>query len=172
MKHALGAQSTYRERVLWEIAERYHDYVDTLNGPTGVPGDGSGTDGMPKTYTATVREFERLLCLMRNQAKQQSFNGHSLGTLRWHIVEYHLKAQRVVRQQPILARKNGKMVALRTIDGKPATRPVLAYIRDPQVREQKARDGIAWMAQHWGLATEPMLPDTGEAKAEPLLIAA
>lgn len=148
-----------REIVLWEIAERYTDLVEPLNGPTLVAGDGESLAVMPGTYTPTVREFERLMAVMRNQAKQKAFRGTSLGKLRWHILEWHLKAERVVRHQTVTAKRHGKVVPLRSGDGTTVQRLVVGYRRDPQAREQKARDGIAWMAENWALKHEPMLPE-------------
>jgi hypothetical protein len=94
-----------RARVLWEIAERYHELVDPLNSGEGIRGTGELVPLMPRTYTATVKEFERLFAVMRNQARQQAFRGESLGTLRWHILEYHLKAERIVRLEVVTVKQ-------------------------------------------------------------------
>jgi hypothetical protein len=152
--------SPSRVAVLTQIAERYHELVDTLNGPSGIRGDGDALALMPVTYTQTVREFERLMGRMRNQAKQQAYAGHSLGRLRWHILEYHIKAEPVIRREPVIAIKNGKPVHLKDADGKPAYRRSIQpeqYRRHPDAREVKATLGLEWMALNWGLKSEPML---------------
>lgn len=150
---------SYRERVLWEIAERYHEFTETLVS-AGIPGNGEtfGVLEMPDTYTPTVREFERLLGVMHNQAKQKSFRGVGLGRLRWHLLEWHLKAERVIRREPVTAKKNGKVVVLRDADGLMVVRPVIGFRRHRDAREERARDAVAWMAENWGLFSEPMLP--------------
>lgn len=154
-----AAPKNSRERVLWEIAERYDELVSPLNGPADLRGSGERHAMMPASYTPTVQEFERLLGVMRNQAKQQAFRGHSIGTLRWHILEYCLKAVRTIKQQPVTVVKRGKKkpVPLRHKDGSPVTAPAFHYVRHPQARKEMAELGISWMAQNWGLKTEPML---------------
>lgn len=151
---------TSRERVLWEIAERYEELVDPMCGPAAIRGDGESVGLMPGTYTPTVREFERLLGVMRNQAKQKAFRGHSLGKLRWHLVEWHIKAVRTVKYEKVVEKKHGKKVRLLfDADGSQTTRPVIRFTRDRDAREPLARAAIAWMSENWGLMSEPMLPD-------------
>jgi hypothetical protein len=142
--------------VLWDIAELYDELVCPLNGGEGVRGTGESVVMMPPTYTATVKEFERLLGVMRNQARQQAFRGESLGTLRWHILEYLLKPQRIVRLQTVKVRKGRRLVELRHPNGDLVMRPVVGFTgRDPGARKERAEDGLEWIAARWGLAYPP-----------------
>lgn len=143
---------------MWDIAARYHELVDPLNSGEGVRGTGELVPLMPATYTESVREFERLYDLMRNRAKQESFRGVSVGTLRWHILEYHLKAEKVVRIEPVRVLKGRKRVQLRDANGDLVVRLNVGYRRHPDAREGRAVDGIEWIAGRWGLRSEPMLP--------------
>jgi hypothetical protein len=149
-----------RTTTLEHIAANYHQLVSPLNGPSGIRGDGQSDPAMPPTYTPTVREFERLMRLMRNQAKQQAHSGESLGTLRWHILAWHVNADRSPHQQPVVVTTNtGKKRQLRRRDGRPELRVTHRNPprRHPQARADKARLGIEWLAQNWGLRTEPEL---------------
>lgn len=149
---------TKRVAILAEIALRYHELVDP-GLREGLRGDGNGCPRMPTTYTPTVKEFERLMRLMRSQARQQASHGESVGTLRWHVNAWYVNAQKVVRHRPVHVPSHGKLKALRDQDGHIVTRPVVSYRRHPDARQQKADWGIEWIAQHWGLETEPMLPE-------------
>jgi hypothetical protein len=145
-----------RARVLWEIAEEHDELVCPLNGGEGVRGTGESVPMMPPTYSATVREFERLMGVMRNQARQQAFRGCAVGTLRWHVLEYLLKPERVVRAETVKVRKGRRLVELRHPDGSLVMRPVVGYARrDPGARKDRAADGIEWIAEHWSLSFEP-----------------
>lgn len=141
-----------REAVLWQIASLYSDLVSPLNGPSGVPGDGDSYGGMPSTYTPTIREFERLLVVMREG------DAH-IRSLRWHLLEYHLKATRVMRHEPrnVITKGKGRS-RLVDADGNVVTVPVIRITRHPKADEGKAREAVALMARWWGLRSEPMLP--------------
>lgn len=54
-----------RVKVLRVIAERYLELVDPMQGPSGISGDGGSSGFMPDTYSPTVREFERLMSVMK-----------------------------------------------------------------------------------------------------------
>jgi len=113
-----------------------------------------------------VGEVERLLGVMRNQARQQAFRGVSLGTLRWHVLAWYVNVDRVASWHPVKLRRgkrppvaSGQQV-LRDREGRwvPAVRVEHPPRRDPQAREARALDGVAWMAERWSLGHEPMLP--------------
>lgn len=141
-----------RIEILTEIASRYEELVDTP-GRTGVPGSGEYGPRMPRTYTATVKEFERLLKRMRNQAKQKAYGGYSLGTLWWHLVQWHVhprgRVQRVVAVRQKV--KGGRSMVVYT--------PTMVVVRHPDSREERAVLALEWMSEHWGLGVEPMVPD-------------
>jgi hypothetical protein len=148
-----------RVEILSQIALRYHELVEPA-GRNGIPGDGEGVTLTPRTYTGTVREFERLMCVMRNQAKQQAYAGYSLGKLRWHVLKWFVDAQPVVRSVPLLVSgKGGNLVAAYDSDGERAMVRTVGFIRDRDAREDRAMLGLGWMAETWGLRHEPFLPD-------------
>jgi hypothetical protein len=147
-----------RVEILSQIALRYHELVEPA-GRNGIPGDGEGVTLTPRTYTGTVREFERLMCVMRNQAKQQAYAGWPLGKLRWHIMAWFVDAQPVVRSRPLLVTgKGGKLVPAYESTGERAMVRTAAFIRNPDAREDRALLGLGWMAEAWALKIEPMLP--------------
>lgn len=148
-----------RVLVLAQIADWYSELVDPLSGPSGVPGDGESPVGMPRTYTPTVREFERLLGVMRNRARQEAYAGFALGKLRWHVMEWFVSPPRVRREEPVFVDgKGGKRRRLVGVDGRPVTRPRIVRLRHRDAREDRALLGLEWMAANWGLVSEPMLP--------------
>lgn len=159
-----------RVLTLAEIAGRYHELVDPSMGPDRIRGDGDSVALMPKTYTPTVREFERLLRVMRNQAKQKAHAGYALGKLRWHIMAWYVDAVSVVESRQLwVSAKGGKRVPAKNADGTPAVVRTVAYRRDRDAREDRAQLGLEWMAQEWEdrvwdakkrnwLIREPFLP--------------
>jgi hypothetical protein len=148
-----------RVEVLSQIASRYVELTEPC-GKDGIRGDGTGVSLMPRTYTATVKEFERLMGVMRNQAKQKAYAGWSLGKLSWHILEWFVKAEPVVRSRPLLVTgKGGKLVPAYESTGERAMIRTAAYLRNPDAREDRALLGLEWMAGAWALRIEPMLPD-------------
>lgn len=162
---------SYRVRVLTEIAARYHELVDPLS-KAGIPGDGdtAGLLQMPRTYTDTVREFERLCRLMRDDRTSPliilaSGEKVSVRQLKWHLTEYHLNAQTVIRHRPVEKLRGRHRVRLMNHDGTPATKPEIATMRNPQARADLANAAIRWMCDRWGLKTEPMLPGELQAAA-------
>lgn len=148
-----------RVNVLAEIARCYAELVDPLNGGSGVPGDGSSPIQMPRTYTPTVKEFERLLRLMRHTSDQQGkYEGYRLKTLAFHLEGWHTTAERIIRRQPVIVVSHGKPRQLKNHDGSTKTRPVIAYRRHPEALEERAQLALRWIAEQWSLGHEPMLP--------------
>ena len=144
-----------RVRILIEIAERFRELVDPLSGPSGVRGDGGSGPGMPPTYTATVREFERLAVRLREERRD----------LWWHLDGWWLSAEsRTVFHCPRCgmchqpahrhpSRRNaGKVVEVKC-------KRVIAWSRRPGARESLARKAVETMAGWWVLESEPMLPE-------------
>jgi hypothetical protein len=149
-----------RQRVLREIATKYTDLVDTLNGNSGVPGDGSSVVCMPGTYTDSVREFERLAKVMRHTSDQVGrYHGFRLKTLRFHLDGWYLEALRGSRSQPVLrANKQGKLVQQIDADGKVVMFPQPYVLRRRDAKQDRAELALRWIAEHWALGHEPFLP--------------
>lgn len=153
-----------REKVLWTIAELYSDLVDPLNGPASLRGDGESLALMPSTYSPTVKEYERLVKLMRDDRSEplvRTSSGErvSVRSLWWHLNEWHHRAEKVIRHVPKQAKtKRGKTLRVLNADGSVATQPALAWRRDPGANQARAELAIQWIACRWGLPVEPMLP--------------
>jgi hypothetical protein len=155
---------TTREHILWRIAELYTDLTDPTGGPSDIRGPGESDGGMnPKLYTPTVKEYERLVKLMRDDRHEPLIrtNGErlSIRSLWWHLEHFHHRAVRVTRHYPVTAKAGGKIVQLHHQDGSLVTRPAISHLRDPKANEQKAQLAIEWIAQHWNLQSEPMIPE-------------
>ena len=147
-----------RVEVLAEIADRYWELVDP-NHRNGERGSGDREVKMPASYTNSVKEFERLLNVMRNQGRQKAFKGEPLCVLRWQVLAWHVNARKIIRHEPVLVFARGRWQQVRDPEtGELVTRPTVNFSRDRQAREEKARLGLEWMAENWGLLSEPMLP--------------
>lgn len=154
-----------RLTILREIARLYPELIDPLNGPNSIRGTGDSLGLMPPTYTATVREYERLVKLMRDDRSEPliELNGQkvSVRSLWWHLEHWHHRAQRVIRHTEIhTAGKKGRKLRVLNADGTPTTRPTIHHLRDPKASEAKADRALEWIAQHWDAKRigEPMLP--------------
>lgn len=155
-----------REKVLWTIAGLYSELIDPLNGPASLRGDGESLALMPSTYTATVKEYERLVKLMRDDRSEplvRTPGGDkvSVRSLWWHLEHWHHRAERVIRHVPKQAKtKRGKTLTVMNQDGRPATEPKLAYRRDPGASVARAELAIQFIASRWDHRRigEPMLP--------------
>lgn len=141
----------HRQDVIVQLLERHAELSDPVRA-----GNGDGQNGMllmPKTYTASVKELERLLVQLRDEH-------HSLW---WHVNERYLRAvQTSVYRCP---RCGGLTHAAahrhRDRRGKLATYPGVRTLRlswSPRVSAVKVDRGVAWLANNWGLRSEPMLP--------------
>ncbi len=130
-----------REEVIARLLDRYTELVDPLNGPASVRGDGDSVVGMPRTYTPSVRELERLMVRMRQEAR----------SIWWHTNAYYIACQWVTKDRPVKRKgKSGKTV---TVMERQAVR-----VHDSGVRLEKVRRGVSWLASEWSLPVEPMLP--------------
>lgn len=157
---------TKREQVLVELLDRYRELADPLNGPSGIAGDGDAIVGMPRTYTPSVRELERLMKLMRVEAP----------SIWWHTNEYFLRPTPKVAtavwkgarwtglepHQRVLASPGGWAKFLAKERGRKSGRGTEFRVTivqwDPAVRLEKVRRGITWLASNWSAAHEPFLP--------------
>lgn len=141
----MNEPTTTRTRVITTILERYTELVDPMNGPGAIKGDGDSITGMPRTYTATVREVERLLREMRNS------HNPLLRRLWWNVnARYITATTRTVDEAVTRKAKNGKR--LQVVE----RRVVSVY--DRRVDEQLVTLAVKWLAQQWGLKSEPMVP--------------
>lgn len=166
-----------RCRVIRELLARYHELVDPLNGPGGVRGDGEAVALMPRTYTASVRELERIVRGMRDNGHQLVRLGDlvdglapaqqqmrlSVRALWWQINARYIAApvriavtevtEKVLDKHGRVKRgRNGEV--LMEVKKRRAPEPLL----DPRVNEKIVSAAVAWMAGAWSLASEPMLP--------------
>jgi hypothetical protein len=86
-------------RLVAELADRYHDLVDTLHA-SGPDGSGDGVPRMPGTYTPAMRELERLLRVMRDAHHAPLHRWQdgraSLRRLWWHVMAHHVQSRVVV----------------------------------------------------------------------------
>jgi len=108
---------------------------------------------MPRTYTPTVREVERLVKALREER-------HSVW---WHVNEWYLRAETQLlfhcprcksnTHQPSHVHRGKSGKDLR-VDG----RRIVIHRRHKNANVDKASKGIAWMAEHWSLSHEPMIP--------------
>lgn len=153
-----------RCKVITELLDRYHDLTDPLNGPGGVKGDGLGVAVMPLTYTASVRELERLLRTMRDDRHRSLLRLHSgekvsVRQCWWHVNEWHLKAEAVLRtpKRRHAPKRRGQLTRIQQDETGTALKEV-KHRRNPAARQQVAERGVAWMAEHWSLRHEPMMP--------------
>jgi hypothetical protein len=158
-------------KALVELLERFHEFSDPLL--QGERNGSSGVMGMPPTYTPDVREVERLLAVMRSQAKQQAYKGFGLGVLRFHVVAWYVDAERVASWYPIELKRGrrtqvptGQQILRRQGRWVPAVRVEHPPRRDPMARRDRAELGVEWMAKHWGLGREPMVPRVRDGKLE------
>jgi hypothetical protein len=130
-----------RVEVITTLLDRYHELVEPLSG-NGAKGDGDSVPLPPTTYTPTIKELERLLGRLREVDRSRW----------WHVSERYLRSvtriRRNVRVERIVKGK-GRVVEFFDISED-------RY--DPRVDDKFVEAGIKWIAQHWGLDTEPMLP--------------
>jgi hypothetical protein len=162
--------TNHRVQILREIARLYPELIDPLNGPASLRGDGESLNLMPSTYTPTVKEYERLVKLMHSRGYQEAIDGVKLQTYWWHLIEFFHRAERVIRHEPVTHKRGKKLVQLRNHDGTIATKPRLDYRRHKDANQAKAERAIQWIAEHWALSTEPMLPKPViEKTKDPLL---
>ena len=145
-----------RTEIIRQLLDRYHELVDPLNGGSGVPGDGDSVNLMPRTYSASVKELERLLKRMRDDRVESLVliapgTKCSVRSLWWHLNARFIAAgTRTVDRQVTQRGKNGKRLTL-------TVRQVEA-VYDRGVDPRKVDAGIQYLASNWGLAQEPFLP--------------
>lgn len=134
-----GRTLTGRQRIIVELLDRYDELVSPLQARNG-HGDGEPLPLMPATYTASVRELERLMQRMRAERPSQW----------WHVNEHYIACTWVVREVPVRRKaKRGHVTELTRARVRRAS---------PAVRAEKVRRGVQWLADEWAAPFEPMLP--------------
>jgi len=130
---------TVRELALVALLERYDDLVDPWR--TGASSGVEGVPGMPPTYTGDVRELERLLRAMRERERP----------LWWHVNEHFLAVTWTAKTVYVRRKtKHGKHV---TVTERRMER------QGDKSNPARVEQGVAWLASHWRLEHEPMLPE-------------
>lgn len=130
-----------REEVIVALLERYSELVDPMQSGNG--GEAGWGLSMPRTYTASVRELERLLKVMQVERRSQW----------WHVSERYLRAQSALKDVQVRRKtKHGKTVTV--------TERQVVVTWSPAVRLEKVRRGVEWLASSWDerRVGEPMLP--------------
>lgn len=160
---------TKREEVIAQCLEDWA-FLTEPGTTLGIVGDGDSTPRMPKTYTPTVREIERLVRELRdshdlvtlNGAEVRDDNQQRVSCRRaWkHVNGWYLQAERrtIEPTNVIRPNKHRKQLQkpLRDEDGRPLRQTVVT--RAKGAREPIAGIGVRWMAERWALKVEPMLP--------------
>ena len=163
-----GAMPSQRVRVLTELLERYHDLVDPLTS-AGIPGDGAtaGILLMPATYTASVRELERLIRLLRDDHHgpivKWTHNGQryeaSPRRLWWHLNAYYIDVVHVLHVPSLKQPKNKrKQLRRAAVDQDGRALPQVRVLRKAEARYPIALKALEHIAEAWSLPHEPMLP--------------
>lgn len=97
--------------------------------------------------------------MLRAMRAHEVVKSTGLGVIRHHLVGWYLRAETSTKLQPVTAKRNGRVVTLLDGDRRPVTRPVISVRRSPNAVEALALVGVAWMADHWELASEPRIPE-------------
>lgn len=174
-----------RMKILTAVAERYHELTETQS-PGGSSGTGSlvaltpherhclllttlGRGARCTCAYRTVREFERLLGVMREGRHSLVLvagEKHSVRALRWHLVGWYVDARRVVRhfpKRPVKGQRLAVPVGQEILrDGSGAFVPSIVredWQRTAGARKELADVGLRWVAVAWpDRFGEPMLP--------------
>ena len=165
-----GAPS-HRTQVLELLLERYTELVDPMQ-MRNEPGEGSGLLLMPATYTASVRELERLIRQLRdtrhgpivkwaakNERDQPETFAASPRALWWHLNGWYIQVERRIVVPPLRPTRNKRKQLVRLPaddDGRP-----LGHVRVSRVagaRYPIALKAVETLAELWSLPHEPFLP--------------
>lgn len=141
-----------REQIITQLLERYTELADPMQSGNG--GGDTGLRLMPRTYTPSVRELERLMVALREER-------HNIW---WHVNERYLKAVQTTAYQCPKCKGISHSTTHRHRDkrNKLSTYTGIRVLRtswNTGVNAKKVDQGITWLAGQWTLATEPMLPD-------------
>lgn len=159
-----------REQVIIQCLEDWA-FLTEPGTALGIAGDGDSVPRLPRTYTVTVREIERLVRKLRDSHDLVTVNGIAVRDENqqriscrraWkHLNGWYLQAERKTFEPTNVIRPNKHRKQLqrpsRDEDGRPLRQTVV--VRPKGVREPIALVGVKWMAERWALKVEPMLPD-------------
>lgn len=160
-----------RERVIVELLVRLPELVDPMQSRSGL-GDGVALPLMPATYTASVREVERLLRVMRDDRSSPLIRDAagvkviadgqpvSVRRLWWHVRGFYVDVDRspVAPQRVKVAKSKRRQLVRLATDSTGRPLPSRREVRQPGARRDLAELGVAWIASHWSLKHEPFLP--------------
>ena len=131
---------TPRASVIEQILERLAELTEPVAG-NGSRGDGTSVPLPPKTYTADVREVERLMTRLRDEDR----------SLWWHVSEKYLRSTATIKTSTERKRVKGKGYITAHL------RKVVPHF-SPKVDEKLVEAGLEKMASWWSLGHEPMMP--------------
>lgn len=140
-----------REETLTQILERLTELTDPMQSGNG--NDDSGLRLMPATYTASVRETERLLAKLRDERHH----------LWWHLNEHYIRAEQTTAYQcpKCDAISHYATHSHRNKHGKPSTYKGTRILRttwNQAVNPKKVGQGVRQLAAWWTLKHEPRFP--------------
>ena len=129
-----------RAAIIEAILSRYAELVER-GGLNGSASDGGQHPQMPATYTADVKEVERLMAALRDQDR----------LLWWHVSEKYLRSTATIKTSTERKRVKGKGYITVHL------RKVVPHFSS-KVDEKLVEAGLEKMASWWSLGHEPMLP--------------
>ena len=170
-----------RAETVEKIALGYHDFIAAA-GPSGIRGSGNRSPRMPETYTRSVREYERLMRVLRAGGKIIHFADKSFTRreLWFHVKGWYEDATPVMKlayekhtahgRTPVLdergwpRRHRRGEKAVRNADGSPTRMLVRCYRRVPGSLEATAQRGLRWIAGEFKF--DPVDPVVEASKRE------
>lgn len=143
---------THRQRTIQTLLERYQELVEPTQTARGT---GDGYPRPPGTYTTSVRELERLLRQMRDDRAQPLIALASGTKVSVRACWWHLNARYIASTTTIKSRT----MTRKTRHHKRVTTTERQLVVSPNGSTPAIVDaGIGWLADHWRLPHEPMLP--------------
>lgn len=79
----------------------------------------------------------------------------SIGLVRRHVVEWFLRAEPTTKDEIVLTKQGARLV---DANGEPMRRRSIQVNRPATADGGLALLGVSWIADHWALQTEPMIP--------------
>lgn len=163
---------SHRAKVIETLLERYNDLVDPGQ-MRDQPGDGTGLVLMPRTYTSSVKELERLIVLLRDdttirfringrKATDQQGRHISARTAWWHLNAWYIAVEKSMYLPPKMtvpkSKPKRRQLQRLPIDQDGRMLPQVRVSRAAGARQEIALKAVEWLSENWGLQGEPMLP--------------